>query len=78
MIQYKYRKAQSTLEMTLALIISFILLFAAVNFFFWTNKIMVLQNTNYENTRIEAGGNYSLGKQVDYLNNPKFKIFGGD
>jgi len=78
MVQYKYRKAQSTLETTLALIFSFILLFAAVNFFFWANKILVLQNTNYENTRKEAGGSYWLGKQVDYLSNPKLEIFDQD
>jgi len=69
------RKAQSTLELTVAMIAVFILLLASVKTFVWVNQRMVLRQEDYEGTRVAAASN-NPGVQVDESDYPLLDIFG--
>ncbi len=48
-------QGQTSLEMTVALILVVILLVASVKIFLWLNEGIVSQQVSYENTRLQAG-----------------------
>ncbi|MBU3934116.1 hypothetical protein KKD20_06880 [Patescibacteria group bacterium] len=74
--QYAQRnKAQSTLEITVALIAVFILFLGSVKIFVWVNERMVLRQEAYEKTRVSAGSS-NFEVQVDESDFPKLDIFG--
>jgi hypothetical protein len=52
---FKHIKAQSSLEMVIALICVLILLLGSVKIFSWANNSMVLRQQEYDSTRVSAG-----------------------
>ena len=68
-------KAQSTLEITVALVAVFILLLGSTKVFVWVNEQMVLRQEGYESTRVAAGST-NPGVQVDESGYPLLNIFG--
>ena len=68
------RKAQVSLEIALALIGVFILLFGTMNVFIWVNKRLVQRQKDYEHTRISAG-NAAQEVPVNESGYPKLNIF---
>jgi len=74
-IKQDKRNGQSTLEVTVALVAAFILLFGAVKVFVWVNERMVLRQEQYEATRVEAASD-SPGLELDESNFPRLDIFG--
>ncbi len=49
---------QTSLEMTVALVMVMMLLLASVKIFLWLNQRIVIQQVDYENTRVQAGNGY--------------------
>lgn len=62
-------KAQSTLEMALAVTAALFLLVGGINLFIWLNKLLVLRQEKYEDTR-------NTVSQVDESQFPKLNILG--
>ena len=69
------KRAQVSLELALAFISIFLLLFGTLNLFFWMNERLVLRQRDYEETRVKAGAHHA-GIRVDESNYPKLNIFG--
>lgn len=78
-----FKRAQSTLEITVALVAVFIFLLGTVKIFVWVNEQMVLRQRDYENDpvygRVAAGG-ASGEVQLREFNQPypELDIFSGD
>ena len=72
------KKAQATIEVTLAFICFFLLLFGTLKIFIWMNERMVRRQQDYEATRVEAGsiGDGDPGVYVDESDYPRLDIFG--
>ena len=71
-------KAQSSLEMAVALVSVCILLCGAMNVFIWLNKRMARRQQDYEKTRVAAGNSTSAKEiQVNETQYPKLNIFEG-
>ena len=73
-----FKKAQASIEVTLAFICFMILLFGSVKIFIWLNERMVLRQEDFEASRVEAG-NIGVGDPGVYINEsnyPKLDIFG--
>lgn len=70
-----FKRGQSTLELTVAMIAVFILLLASVKTFVWVNQRMVLRQEDFEATRVTAASN-NPGVQVDESGYPLLDIFG--
>ena len=69
------RKAQSTLEVTLAFVIIFILLFAAVRIFIWLAETMVHRQWDYEGQRANVTDMtkvYVIGQKPPYVDESKY------
>ncbi|MFH0876840.1 MAG: hypothetical protein V1863_01270 [Candidatus Omnitrophota bacterium] len=49
------KQGQSSLELTAALVVIFILLIASVKIFTWLNERIVVRQVRYEATRVEFG-----------------------
>lgn len=73
-------QAQGSLEMAIALICVFILLFASLNLFIWVNERLILRHQAYEDTRVAAGSvaqtNLPIEIQVDESGFPQLDILG--
>lgn len=67
--------AQASLELAVSLIVVFILLFGALQVFFWVNNRMVLRQKDYEAQRVDAGNNQTE-MQVNESSYPALNIFG--
>jgi hypothetical protein len=69
---------QATIEVTLAFICIFILLFAAIKIFIWITETMVQRQEDFEASRVDAGsiGQNEPGVYVDESNYPKLDILG--
>ncbi len=53
------KKAQASLELSLALIGVLIILFGAFNVFMWVNKRIINRQRDYESKRVTAGSTHS-------------------
>ncbi len=75
---YKYKRAQTSLETTLALICVLILLFGSIKIFIWFTSRIVHRQEDYELGRAAAGmiGEDREGVYVDESNYPPLDIFG--
>jgi uncharacterized protein (UPF0333 family) len=51
----KRKRAQASLEMSIALILAAMLMIGAAKIFVWLNGNMVLRQKRYEDTRVSAG-----------------------
>ena len=70
-----FKRGQSTLELTVAMIAVFILLLSSVKIFVWVNQRMVLRQEDFEQSRVAAASN-NPGVQVDESGYPLLDIFG--
>ena len=76
------KKAQATIELTLAFICFFLLLFGTLKIFIWMNERMVRRQQDYEATRVAAGklepGQTleDVGADLDESDYPRLDIFG--
>ena len=71
-------KAQSTLEITVALVAVFILLLGSTKILVWLNERMVLRQEAYESSRVAAGkAAPGVEVQVNESAFPELDIFGG-
>ena len=68
------RRAQSSLEMTLAMIGALVLLFGSIKVFIWLAQRLVARQQAYENTRVAAGSS-APGRKWDEPSQ-KLSIFG--
>jgi len=77
---YRYKKAQATLEMTLALMIVLILFFGTIKIFVWFASRIVQRQEDYEeiSERVAAGSiqKDESGVYVDESDYPPLDIFG--
>ena len=53
-------KAQSTLEIVVAIIPLIVIILCTLNAFIWFNKRMVRRQRQYESTRVSSGGSGSV------------------
>lgn len=67
----KNRKAQTSLETTLALAGALLLMFGALKVFTWLAGTMVLRQQDYEATRVEAGS-IDMGADGAYLDETSY------
>ncbi|MDO9574698.1 MAG: hypothetical protein Q7I94_06850 [Candidatus Contubernalis sp.] len=72
------KRAQVSLELAASLVVVFILLFGALQVFFWMNKSLVQRQQDYETQRVTAGNSGSEVQvdETDETKYPKLNIFG--
>jgi len=76
------RRAQASIEVTLAFICIFILLFGSIKIFIWFTERIVRRQEDYEQTRVLAGSLSKgqtleqAGANLNESNYPKLDIFG--
>lgn len=71
------KKAQSTLEVAVAIIGILILLLGSLKLFMWVNKLLVLRQESYENTRVSAvNAATEQAAQVDESGFPPLNLVG--
>ncbi len=75
------RKAQSTLELALAIVGIFILLLGSLKIFFWANNRFIMRQEDYENSpdygRVKAGSSSDeVGLRESTSPYPKLDILG--
>ncbi|MDD5004884.1 MAG: hypothetical protein PHS93_00030 [Candidatus Omnitrophica bacterium] len=76
--QHKSKRAQATLEITLAFICLTVLLSGAIYMFIWFTERLAHRQEDYESTRV-AAGSIAAGNEGVYINEsnyPKLDIFG--
>lgn len=70
------RKAQSSIEMVVALICTLILFLGSVKIFSWANSCMVQRQQDYDSSRVEAGSSSGSGVvDTDEGSIPRLSIF---
>lgn len=71
------KRAQATIEVTLAFICFLLLLFGSIKIFIWINERVVRRQEDYEVTRVQAGAinPNEEGVYVDESNYPQLDIF---
>ena len=73
--RHLFKKAQSSLELVVALVAVFILLLGSVKIFVWLNGRMALRQQGYEASRRPAASD-SPGTQVNESDHPLLNVFG--
>jgi hypothetical protein len=75
-------RAQVTLELTAALMVLFVFLFATTKIFVWLGNNIVQRHKRYEETRTAAGTGNTTASQIDFYDQSseenRLDIFGGD
>lgn len=70
-------KAQSTLELAVAIVCVFMLLYGTLNTFIWLNKRLIWRHEEYEKTRVKAGSEVNpVPILVDDANYAPLRILG--
>lgn len=68
------KKAQSSIEFSIAFVCSILFLILTCNLFVWLNHCLTKRQVAYENSRVEAGSNSNPGK-TDFFKRPDLNVF---